>query len=330
MSSREFLAAVLLPFLFCPAVSAQETRPENYRLRQEVSLVRVEALVLEKGKPRRGLKKEDFVIREDGVEQEIERFRDEPVPSSLVIVVDQSGSLENFFAEEKEAARLVLGVLSPEDEVAIVGFDQEIRISTEFTTDRGKTIATLAGLRNEKGWTNLIRAVEHGIDKLRNVPLPRRRILLLLSDNVHEIRGIIRDKIPPATNARIRSGVIREEIALYSIKVGKEVPAADPTTVLPGSGENLIRELVKTTGGQIIVHAKDKKPLIEALRLVVERLKNTYSLFYIPADLQKTGLRKTEVKLKENPRVPPFFLYRKYKVISHKEYYLRKTTGRPQ
>ena len=116
---RATIAAILATLMMLgnspPELLAQE-KPDN-KLSIEVKLVRIDALVLDKGRPALGLTKDDFEVREDGVLQEIKYLSDDPAPLSLVILIDQSGSLEKFFEGVKKTAKSALDSLPPGDEV---------------------------------------------------------------------------------------------------------------------------------------------------------------------------------------------------------------------
>ena len=312
---RATIAAILATLMMLgnspPELLAQE-KPDN-KLSIEVKLVRIDALVLDKGRPALGLTKDDFEVREDGVLQEIKYLSDDPAPLSLVILIDQSGSLEKFFEGVKKTAKSALDSLPPGDEVAIVGFDNNITISTAFTTDREKTAATISKMPNTLLGTNIVAALNHGIEKLKQVHPSRRRVLVLISDNEIESTSLANVKI----NEKVlyREAMVNE-LAVYNIKVGhKDIYHSGTQKRSPG--EILVRTLVEKTGGGLI-DAREKNPA-KALSTMVEHLKYTYSIFYIPRDLENAGMRKVKVELTNNPK--SLFVFKKYKVIARKEYY---------
>src|SRR5258707_10407493 len=64
----------------------------------DVDLVTVDALVLQKNTARvvGGLKKEDFVLLEDGTKQEITHFSQDSLPLSVLLLIDRGGCLDPF------------------------------------------------------------------------------------------------------------------------------------------------------------------------------------------------------------------------------------------
>src|SRR6185369_9599271 len=96
------------------------------------------------------LTKNDFVIYEDGVKQSIQLFEPVDTPFSLVLMLDMSGSTINFRQQLKLASQRFLDALGPEDRVAVVQFNKDVKLLSGFTADHLKTaysieIATGAG-----------------------------------------------------------------------------------------------------------------------------------------------------------------------------------------
>src|SRR5262245_49356610 len=57
----------------------------------DIDLVKIDALVLQKNTARivRGLQKEDFLLYEDGIKQEITHFSQDQLPLSVVVAIDR-------------------------------------------------------------------------------------------------------------------------------------------------------------------------------------------------------------------------------------------------
>ena len=64
----------------------------------DVDLVTVDALVLQKNTARvvGGLRREDFLLYEDGVKQEITHFGQDSLPLSVLLLIDRGGCLDPF------------------------------------------------------------------------------------------------------------------------------------------------------------------------------------------------------------------------------------------
>src|SRR5208282_5619037 len=71
-----------------------------------------------------GLKKEDFVLFEDGVQQRITQFAQDDAPVSAGVLLDISGSMKNKMAKASEAAEEFFKFANPEDEFFLVEFNE--------------------------------------------------------------------------------------------------------------------------------------------------------------------------------------------------------------
>lgn len=154
---HRFLSAALL--FTTLAASAQETQ---FGERVDVDVVLIDALVTDsKGNHILGLDKEDFVVREDGVEQTIESvdyftnrrllnarekqapFRVERVREDRYFIFFFDKPPENSFFDRLAIARRAVKEFIDDrmldtDHVAIVGHDVRLKVYSDFTTDKKK------------------------------------------------------------------------------------------------------------------------------------------------------------------------------------------------
>src|SRR5580692_9342354 len=88
------LMLIVVAFMFAAALSAQQ----NPDIRVDVDLVTVACSVTDKsGAPVKGLKKEDFHLRDNGQVREIQNFwQESDLPLTIALVVDASGSQSGF------------------------------------------------------------------------------------------------------------------------------------------------------------------------------------------------------------------------------------------
>jgi Ca-activated chloride channel family protein len=107
-------------------------------IKVDVDLVTVDALVLHKKTARvvGGLKKEDFVLFEDGTKQQITHFSQDSLPLSVLLLIDRGGCLDPFNAEVHRAACDAIARLKPSDEVAVMTYHDTTRLLQGFTRDR--------------------------------------------------------------------------------------------------------------------------------------------------------------------------------------------------
>ena len=92
----------------------------------------------DKGRPVTDLRREDFRIYDEGRPQSIVHFYGgKSLPARVLVLLDASGSMaEERVANARQAALRLLDALSPEDQVAVAGFDSRYWGVVAFTRDR--------------------------------------------------------------------------------------------------------------------------------------------------------------------------------------------------
>lgn len=87
-------------------------------------------------KPIDHLEKEDFLIYEDAVKQEVTQFTNDERPLSVVLLLDLSGSMEPRMKEVREMIVPALQELKVEDKVATMAFSRDVKLVHTFTKDK--------------------------------------------------------------------------------------------------------------------------------------------------------------------------------------------------
>ncbi len=128
------------------------------------------------------LRKEDFRLWEDGVEQQVAFFNAVDKPFSVVLMIDTSGSTRFRLEDIQNAAITFVNQLRRDDKVMVVSFDNEVQVLSEFTTDRYRLRDAI--MRTETGdSTRLYDAVDLVInDRLSRID--GRKAVVLFTDGV--------------------------------------------------------------------------------------------------------------------------------------------------
>lgn len=155
-------------------------------LRSRSNLVLVPTLVKDpQGSIVYGLKAEDFLLEDNGVQQEV-RLDEAPEaqPISLVIAM-QRGRRASYEFERMQGLKIMLEPLfvSGSVRVAIVEFDSQVALNRRFTTDEGLVDADLGNLQPGDSGAAILDAVASSVDLLKQEPNDRQRVLLLISEN---------------------------------------------------------------------------------------------------------------------------------------------------
>lgn len=138
----------LIAFVLAGTVSAfaQERRPpeQDEAIKLKADLVTITAAVLDReGRAIRSLKKEDFLIFEDGVEQKVSHFAPTEEPFTVMLMLDVSGSTRDEIALMKHAAKKFLAELRKDDRVGIIVFSGDVEMVADFTSDRARLEAAI-------------------------------------------------------------------------------------------------------------------------------------------------------------------------------------------
>jgi hypothetical protein len=79
-------------------------------------------------------------------------------------MLDMSGSTINFRQQLKLASERFLDALSPDDRVAVIQFNKEVKSLSGFTVDRGKTYYAIE-LASGAGETNFYQALKYALKR---------------------------------------------------------------------------------------------------------------------------------------------------------------------
>lgn len=89
------------------------------------------------------LKKADFEVTERGTLREILSVEPTSAPFNLVLLLDVSGSVENYVDFIRKAARAFVETADRSDKIAIIIFNEDVKQISTFTTDKGKLSESL-------------------------------------------------------------------------------------------------------------------------------------------------------------------------------------------
>ena len=179
-SGLKILFFAALAIVAALPVHAQDT---DDVIRTETSLVQLNIGVVDKqGRPITSLTRNDFAVYEDGVKQSIQHFESVDAPFSLVLMLDMSGSTVNFRQQLKLASQRFLDALAPEDRVAVIQFNKNVKSLSGFSTDRSKTAYAIE-IANGAGETHFYEALKYALRELEKEG-QRRKAIVVLTDGL--------------------------------------------------------------------------------------------------------------------------------------------------
>jgi Ca-activated chloride channel family protein len=259
-------------FAIVPLMSSLLWAQEStFKLNVNVDLTEVHVNVTdEKDHPIGNLKLENFRIFEDRTEQKISVFKHEDLPVSLGLVVDNSRSMEPRKQRLDAAALSFVRKSNADDETFIVHFDDEVRLTTEFTDSIPALEDALASTK-PFGQTAIYDAVILALDHMEQAK-HNKRAILLITDGVDNSS---KHTLSEAIEAAKRSRVAVYTVGLLSVSGGQKAE------------DSLIR-IAETSGGRAFFPNN-----VEEARTYMERvardLREQYTLGYFPTNGNRNG-----------------------------------------
>jgi Ca-activated chloride channel family protein len=182
--------------------STRSGQEEGFRFRSGVELINVTATVTDdQGRFVSSLRKEDFIVYEDGAPQAVSHFSNERVPVSLGIALDTSGSMtpDKMSAARGAIDRFFYDLLGQDDEMFLYRFASVPQLVQNWTSDRRALSRALSSLY-AGGGTAMYDAVAEAIPVAQS-GRHRKKALVVVSDgndtnsgtSVGELRQMIRE-----------------------------------------------------------------------------------------------------------------------------------------
>lgn len=260
-----------------------------FEVRLPVTVTRKKELVA-------GYKRGDFVVLEDGVEQEVTFFSDEKTnpPVYVGVLMDTSPSTAGKLGFSKEAAAnfLYTVIKLRKDKAAFMTFDHEVILRQDFTDKLDRLQKAVDNVKKVGSQTSLYDAVwQFSDEKLRNVP--GRRVIVIITDGDDTFsRAELKDAIDIAQ---------RTETTIFAIstKAGflGSVPGVEAGTVMD-KGDKLLVQLCEETGGEAFFSG-NMLALERSFKKISDELRSQYIITYRPANQNLDGrVRKIEVRFK--------------------------------
>ena len=227
-----------------------------------------------------GLTVDDLVVLEDGVAQKVDTFQEAVAPVSVVLALDESGSMAKAVDGVKAAALSFVEALRPEDALGVLLFSDGSTLAHDLTTERQQSITAVNGYA-ARGGTALYDGVTDALARLQRTE--GRKAVVLLSDG--------RDEDNPGTgpgSVRTReelfAALAETDAVIYPIGLGPRVDRA------------LLERLAAESGG-MAYFPDDVTTLRENYARVIEGLRRRYVVSYTSTNASRNGAwRVVEIK----------------------------------
>jgi Ca-activated chloride channel family protein len=280
----------------------------------DVPLVSVDVMVTDAdGKPMNTLTKDDFLIYEEGVLQEIQNFSAVDVPYNVLLLFDCSGSAKPQKELMSAAMMRLLNNLRPQDTIAIAEFGEGVDLRVDWRPRNDGAInvglGTFAGCNN----TDFYGAIAWAARKLQGVS--GRKGVIVYSDGMAQMplrpmavggRGVHRpadSQDDPGFQSLLQT-VRASATSFYFVAIDTDV---NPRTGTPPAGIYALQQararmeqLAEVSGGRVAFPLKpdDILPMYER---VGRELGTSYSLGYVSTNSGKDGrFRPIIVRLRDD------------------------------
>jgi Ca-activated chloride channel family protein len=268
------------------AVTTVVTMAQQATFRAGVDLVTFGVTVIDKkGNLVTDLTEEDFTVVEEGTAQTVRYFArgdGETAPEThLGLLLDTSGSMEKDLSLARGAAIKFLNLLPSAEDITLVDFDTEVRVTRYPQRDFARLIERIRQ-RKPDGWTALYDALGvylDGADQQNG-----RSILVMYTDGADSRSAMSFSSVMDLLRA--------SQTTVYAVGLIENL----------GSYRNEMRmrlqQMVDATGGQAFFPYALKE-LDSAYEKVLAEIKAQYHLGYLPTNTAQDGSwRKVEIKVK--------------------------------
>jgi Ca-activated chloride channel homolog len=251
-------------------VATVRTKSAGYTESVDVDVVQITATVTDSGGHFvKGLRREQFRLKEDGVAQRITSFVGENIPLELVVAMDVSDSMTEAMPTLKASVKAFLNALRPSDQVTLLAFNDNIFTLARRSTDpaaRVKAVDRLAPW----GGTALYDAMLTGLNTVGKQP--GRRALVVFTDG--------EDQNSASTIKRVEARLETSDATIYTIGLGKSVKDKALAGILEG--------LAEASGGRSFLIDRASQ-LSDVFGEIVLELSNQYLLSYASSNDKRDG-----------------------------------------
>jgi Ca-activated chloride channel homolog len=250
------------------------------------------------GKKVTQLKREDFAVLEDGVQQEIVHFASVEAPVNLVLLLDLSGSIGSKLKAMKKAAGRFVDSLKENDRVAVAVFTSRFKLVCGFTSDRKRLQDEIDHIKHPGGGTSLYDAEWLSFDLLREIKEARKAIVVL-TDGVDSSFLPEEEEGSKHTFDELLMRAVEEDTTIYPIYFDTEAELGHHySRASYVEARKQLQTLAEQTGGAYFA-ARRIEDLDGVYQLVAAELHALYSVAYAATDTRKDG-RWRAIKLRVN------------------------------
>lgn len=176
---------------------------------------------------------------------------------AVALLFDRSGSMKSALDQTVDAAVQFIRRLSVDDQMAVVSFDDQVRVESGFSGDQAALAAAVRSITPGKD-TALFDALRAALELFKNVTT-RRQAILVLSDG--------KDTRSRAKSDDVLVEAQAQGVAIFALGLGAAVD------------ETVLRRFSDATGGAVLKASRPEELLLLYQR-IADQLKNQYRLTF--------------------------------------------------
>lgn len=271
-------------------------------IRVSVARVNVGVVVTDSGgKFAQGLRRENFHVFDNGVEQPITDFLAVEEPAQTLMLIEAGPAVYLVEGGHLQAARAFLNGLSADDRVAVVKYADSAQGLIDFTADKQSAAAAFEDLSFNLGFgsLNLSSSLAKVLDWITGVQ--GKKTIVLLSTGVDtspekDIRDLLQRL--RTSDVRILAVSLTGNLRTPGTATGKKkAPSAKAAMTAEqfAEADMLLREIAEATGGQAYIPTNANE-LATIFAQVAQIVRHEFSLAFIPP-VQDGAVHTLEVSL---------------------------------
>lgn len=270
-----------------------------------------------------GLKPSNFRVYEDGVEQKVEGFKRVEAPITALLLCEFAARGWVFRMDMLNSAWAFTQQLRPQDYVAMMTFDMNTHIVSDFTQDKAQIQQGINRLGSEVfmpvafSETNVFDALSEGLDRLSRID--GQKYIILIASGVDTMSKITLDTMLKRVKAS-------QDITIFSISTGGLMQEMTGGTggMMGGmrdmtflQADNQMKTFADMTGGMYFL-PKFQGELPDDIGAINQNIRSKYELVYRPTNAKQDGTyRKLRVVLVDDEGQPLRMQDEKHKPLKY-------------
>jgi Ca-activated chloride channel homolog len=228
--------------------------------------------------------RDDLTLVEDGVSQRIDTFHEVTAPVSIVMAIDESGSMRQAADAVKAAARSFVGAVRDTDKLAVLRFSDRAELVHDLTLFRSDALKAIDDY-TPRGGTALFDALHGALARLTRVD--GRRVVVLMTDGRDE------NNAGNGPGSLVRFEEVLDELRgadaiVYAIALGPRV--ARPQ----------LEQIVSESGGEVYFPER-VEDLSRDYARIVENIRRRYVVGYTSTNSTRNGAwRAVEIRARQD------------------------------